>query len=580
MPSQFDLYRVRGNELNDDFFNVRFRNIDARLTALETGFFDLDAIADSLVSRGIDLITVQLNEAVADIEQQIADVDALAQQIEQTVQDLEDQIDDILNSGNFPAANVSVEAITNLAATNAQAAFAELQGDIDGIIADVAQIETDLGNLADTVNTKAPLNSPNFSGNPTAPTQAPGNSSTRIATTAFVQNAVQGKASASRQILGGGLVQGGGDLNQDRTLTVTEASQAEAQGGTDGSTAMTPRRTKDYVDARIASQAEAEAGSDNTKLMTPLRVAQAMAGITNAFRNKIINGDGRINQRAASSGIANDEYAHDRHYALIQSGTLTVSTLTNPATGISHMFRLTQPNSTAKRMGYAQILEAADTYGLRGKTVTLGGNIRYSSSAAIRFAILEHTATPDNVTSNVVNSWTNSTYTAGQFFKSGLTVAAVGSITPSANTITDFELTATISSNADNVIVFIWTEGTASQNTTLDFRWFLVEGDANGEWPERSTAQELALCQRYFESGIAGLRQRSQWGTSYYVPFKVSKRITPTLFITDVITAENLSGGSCTATQRGTEVFEAGADWTNTEEYRAFVYSWSADAEL
>lgn len=42
-------------------------------------------------------------------------------------------------------------------------------------------------NLADELAAKAPLASPAFTGNPTAPTQAGGNSSTRLATTAFVQ---------------------------------------------------------------------------------------------------------------------------------------------------------------------------------------------------------------------------------------------------------------------------------------------------------------------------------------------------------------------------------------------------------
>jgi hypothetical protein len=43
---------------------------------------------------------------------------------------------------------------------------------------------------------KAPLASPSLTGNPTAPTQAAGNSSTRLATTAFVSNAVSSEATA------------------------------------------------------------------------------------------------------------------------------------------------------------------------------------------------------------------------------------------------------------------------------------------------------------------------------------------------------------------------------------------------
>lgn len=55
-----------------------------------------------------------------------------------------------------------------------------------------------------------------------------------------------------RTVTGGGLVTGGGDLKGDRVLTVTEASEAEAVAGIDGSTAMTPRRVKAAIDALIA----------------------------------------------------------------------------------------------------------------------------------------------------------------------------------------------------------------------------------------------------------------------------------------------------------------------------------------
>ena len=219
------------------------------------------------------------------------------------------------------------------------------------------------------------------------------------------------------------------------------------------------------------------------------------------FRNKLINGDGGINQRAPSSN-ADDTYGHDRHVALTQTGTIAVSTLTTPADGIASMMRLTQSQASAQRMGYAQIIEACETYGLRGKTVTLGGKLRCSSSQAIRYAVLEWTGTADSVTSDVVNDWTSGAYTAGNFFLgSNLTVTQVGSLTPAAATITEWSMTAIIGSSANNIVVFFWTEGTATQNVTLDQRWYLVGGDATGEtdpFSPRHVGQELALCYRYF----------------------------------------------------------------------------------
>lgn len=54
-----------------------------------------------------------------------------------------------------------------------------------------------------------------------------------------------------RTVSGGGLATGGGDLSANRTITVTEASQAQAQAGTASDVAMTPRRTTDAMNARI-----------------------------------------------------------------------------------------------------------------------------------------------------------------------------------------------------------------------------------------------------------------------------------------------------------------------------------------
>lgn len=55
-------------------------------------------------------------------------------------------------------------------------------------------ITGDINNQVDLQSQKASLASPAFTGNPTAPTQAPGNSSTRLATTAFVAAAISGSS--------------------------------------------------------------------------------------------------------------------------------------------------------------------------------------------------------------------------------------------------------------------------------------------------------------------------------------------------------------------------------------------------
>lgn len=57
----------------------------------------------------------------------------------------------------------------------------------------------------------------------------------------------------------------------------TEATQAEAEAGTDGTRKMTPRRVWQAITKRFSSQAQAEGGTDNETMMSPLRVFQAIA---------------------------------------------------------------------------------------------------------------------------------------------------------------------------------------------------------------------------------------------------------------------------------------------------------------
>ena len=71
---------------------------------------------------------------------------------------------------------------------------------IDGVTATTAELNYVDGvtsNVQTQLNTKAPLASPTFTGNPIVPTQSAGNNTTRAASTAFVEAAVTGLGAAS-----------------------------------------------------------------------------------------------------------------------------------------------------------------------------------------------------------------------------------------------------------------------------------------------------------------------------------------------------------------------------------------------
>lgn len=235
--------------------------------------------------------------------------------------------------------------------------------------------------------------------------------------------------------------------------------------------------------------------------------------------NLIINGDGAINQRGATTNISDDEYFHDRHYALTQSNDVTAAQLEDAADGVPYLHRLTQANASAQRFGAATILEGRDSKIARGSSVVLSGKVRCSAATTVRFAILEWTGTEDSVTSDVVNDWTDTTIGAGNFFLgSNLTVVQAGSLALAANTVTDFSVTGIVSSSLNNLIAIIWTDSTQAQNVTLDWRWKLEINDTVTAWQPRAHDIEKMLCQRYyFTSFPDGVAPQNSYGS--YPPF-------------------------------------------------------------
>lgn len=279
---------------------------------------------------------------------------------------------------------------------------------------------------------------------------------------------------------------------------------------------------------------------------TPAQVKTTLAMET---ANVLINSDGRIDERSQGTAAttADDAYgSSDRWYSLTQTASITVQKLTDGEDGTAFYQQLKQTQASAQRMGRAQIVESVNCKQGRGGAWTLSGRIRCSASQAIRYAILEWTGTANSVTSDVVNSWTNGTFTAGQFFNSTtLNVLGTGSITPSAATWTDITaLSVTAGSSLNNLIVFFWTEGTAAQNVTLDLGKIKLEmGSSATVWRQTDLAAELVKCQRYYEvisaangaSAAYGIGQTASTTTALLtLSWKVMKRIPPALSVSAV----------------------------------------------
>ena len=270
------------------------------------------------------------------------------------------------------------------------------------------------------------------------------------------------------------------------------------------------------------------------------------------FRNKIINGDFGINQRAFTSTTTNGAYGFDRWVIGYNSGTLTYS---------SQTFTVGSPAAT----GY--------------ESPTFARVVSASQTGAGHYAII-------NQKIEDVRTLANSTVTISFWAKAGSGTPKVGieieqyfglGGSPSANVETAFgavtlstswarySVTATIpningktigtTANTSFALLNLWVSSGSSfntrssnigtQNNTFDFWGVQVErGSVATPFEQRPIGTELALCQRYYEksynydvapgtSTIVGAYSADS--TSHgdntsvnTITFKVTKRVTPT----------------------------------------------------
>lgn len=195
---------------------------------------------------------------------------------------------------------------------------------------------------------------------------------------------------------------------------------------------------------------------------------------------------------------ADDAYAWDRWYALTQSAVIGVQRVDGPDTA-RYAGRLVQTQASAQRFGLAQIVEGVHGRPLRGQPACFAAAVRCSAATTVRYAILAWTGAEDAVTSDVVNNWTSTTFTPGNFFLGGnLAVVASGSTALTANTWATVSCTGTVGTSTNNLIVILWTDSAQATGVTLDVTQAdLYAGSAARTWAACCPQAELVACQRY-----------------------------------------------------------------------------------
>lgn len=291
--------------------------------------------------------------------------------------------------------------------------------------------------------------------------------------------------------------------------------------------------------------------SDGTVIWTtdPVEGSNNVAAASANAKNLLVNGAFSVKQRASATA-ADDQYCFDNWYVLTNTGSVTVAQQLVQEDFQPNNLRMTQPDASAKRFGIAQIVEAVNCRHLRNSAVVLSGRVRFSLAAPVRYAVLAWTGAADSVTSDVVADWASASYTAGGFFISTtLTVVAVGSVTPAAGLWTDLpEITGTMPSTGNNLIVMFWTQNTTAQNATLDLGVLQLEaGEAASAFERRPYTEEVTLCRRYVRmigagvTGWANAADQATFGVAYDPPMRAQPSIT---FLASSWTIVRASGNS------------------------------------
>jgi hypothetical protein len=296
------------------------------------------------------------------------------------------------------------------------------------------------------------------------------------------------------------------------------------------------------------------------------------------MRNAIINGNFDIWQRGTSftdSGYGVDRWGHGRigttHTVTRQSFTLGQTAVPNEPT----YFCRTAVTSVAGAGNTSQLWQRVeDVRTFAGQQVTVSFWAKVDATKNISIELIQYFGTGGSPSAEVTSI--------------GVTKVSVGTSWQKVTVTTTLPSISgkTLGTDGDHhIALIIWfdagsdfnarTDTLGQQSGTFDIAQVQVEpGPVATPFERRPIGTELALCQRYYESGTARLAINPFPGfVNHSAYFAVSKRAVPT--VAGVATLGTLSGAVVPILNVGVNVgFNAGGTSGN------MTYTWTADAEL
>lgn len=258
--------------------------------------------------------------------------------------------------------------------------------------------------------------------------------------------------------------------------------------------------------------------------VTSTGTAAITSGLT-GFRNRIYNGDMRIDQRnggasqtfTAAAALA---YSVDRFYGYCTGANATGQRVAGTAPN-EFAYRFTGAASVTA-IGFGTRLEATNTTDLAGSTATLSVQLANSLLTSVTWTAYYAT------TADAFGTLASPTRTQ----------IATGTFTVTSSLAT-YSAQISIPSAATTGIEIVFTVGAQTSGTWTIDNVQLEAGSTATDFERRPIGTEFALCQRYFEKGTfhsAGVASNGAGlGGSLY--FRVEKRAAPTMEHTNTITS-------------------------------------------
>ena len=332
-------------------------------------------------------------------------------------------------------------------------------------------------------------------------------------------------------------------------------------------------------------------------------IAQSTADLTNypnmtttpisGFRNDIINGDFKINQRGFTSTTTTGTYGLDRWYLETNTGTSTYSTqsftLGNVISGYepTNFARIVTSGQSATGSFSLLTQQIEDVRNLAGQTAVVSFWAKAASGTPKVAVTLDQLFGSGGSPSSAVNnlfgtvtlstSWTRYTLTSTVASISGKTIGTT------ANT-SALRLRLWVSGGSD---LNPSAQSIGAQNNTFDFWGVQVEpGTIATPFEQRPIGTELSLCQRYYEVGVTP-KQFMAMPSASFVPttwrsvyYKVNKRISNPV-VTVVCTDHDNASGNGTVQGTSDSAFVHYLTVANTGfPYNAAQLNWNSNAEL